>query len=124
MKCLSIRQPWSWLIIHGGKDIENRDWPTKFRGRVLIHAGKKPADSSEAGGALAKASRMGIVYPPSYDLGGIIGSVEITDCVAASESPWFFGKYGFVLRNPIASPFRPWKGQLGFFDVPELAVSP
>lgn len=35
MIALSIRQPWAWHILHSGKDIENRDWPTKFRGRVL-----------------------------------------------------------------------------------------
>ena len=23
-KALSVRQPWAWAIIHGGKDIENR----------------------------------------------------------------------------------------------------
>lgn len=40
MLALSIRQPWAWLIINGGKDIENRDWPTKFRSRILVHAGK------------------------------------------------------------------------------------
>ena len=38
-KVLSIRQPWAWLILHGGKDVENRNWATKVRGRVLIHAG-------------------------------------------------------------------------------------
>lgn len=38
MKALSIRQPWAWLILHGGKDIENRSWNTNFRGRFLIHA--------------------------------------------------------------------------------------
>lgn len=27
MKAISVRQPWAWLIIHGGKDIENRDCP-------------------------------------------------------------------------------------------------
>jgi hypothetical protein len=37
---LSIRQPWAWLILHAGKDIENRDWPTKYRGPFLIHASK------------------------------------------------------------------------------------
>lgn len=26
MIALSIRQPWAWLIINAGKDIENRDW--------------------------------------------------------------------------------------------------
>ena len=40
MKCISIRQPWASLIIHHGKDIENRDWGTNVRGRVLIHAAK------------------------------------------------------------------------------------
>lgn len=40
MKALSIRQPWAWLIVHGGKDIENRSWHTKFRGRFLVHAAK------------------------------------------------------------------------------------
>ena len=38
MKALSIRQPWAWLIVHGRKDIENRSWRTKFRGRFLVHA--------------------------------------------------------------------------------------
>ncbi|NBF09766.1 ASCH domain-containing protein [Pseudomonas sp. Fl4BN1] len=40
MKALSIRQPWAWLIIHGGKDVENRSWHTKYRGRFLVHASK------------------------------------------------------------------------------------
>lgn len=38
--CLSIRQPWAWAILHAGKDIENRDWATRFRGPFLVHAGK------------------------------------------------------------------------------------
>src|ERR1051326_1498970 len=41
VKALSVRQPWAWLIIYGGKDIENRDWPTSHRGPTLIHAGKQ-----------------------------------------------------------------------------------
>ena len=58
---------------------------------------------------------------PSFETierGGIIGSVEIVDCVTESESPWFFGRYGYVLRDPRPLPFAPWRGQLGFFDVP------
>ena len=42
MKALSIRQPWAWLIVNGYKDIENRNWRTNFRGRVYVHAGKRP----------------------------------------------------------------------------------
>ena len=50
--------------------------------------------------------------------GGIIGSVNLANCVRRSDSPWFQGPYGFVLRDPKPLPFVPLKGQLGFFDVP------
>ena len=41
MKALSIQQPWAWLIINRHKHVENRDWPTKQRGEILVHTGKK-----------------------------------------------------------------------------------
>lgn len=122
MLTISVRQPWAWLIIHGEKDIENRDWPTKVRGRVLIHA-SKGMTKAEYLDAWNYAHKRGTTAP-SFDVlerGGIIGSVEIVDCVSASMSPWFMGRFGFVLRNPIALPFRPFRGALGFFDVPEAA---
>jgi len=122
MKALSIRQPWAWLILHGGKDIENRDWATRFRGRVLIHASKGMTKGEhEDAYDTAMAANPAILFPTFEALqrGGIIGSVEIIDCIAESESPWFFGKHGFVLRDPQPLPFTPWKGQLGFFDVPD-----
>jgi hypothetical protein len=28
-----------------------------------------------------------------------------------------------VLRDPRPLPFTPWKGRLGFFDVPEAAIA-
>jgi len=39
VKALSLTQPMAWAIFHG-KDVENRRWSTKFRGRVYIHASK------------------------------------------------------------------------------------
>lgn len=51
--------------------------------------------------------------------GGIVGEAEITDCVSRSRSPWFGGQFGFVLANARPLPFRPIRGQLGFFQVPE-----
>lgn len=117
---LSIRQPWAWAILHAGKDVENRSWPTRFRGRVLIHAGK--AFDGPAGAAYHDgrewALAAGVKPPDSADdllRGGIVGSVEIVDCVRDMASKWFEGPYGFVLRNPIVLPFRPCKGSLGFF---------
>lgn len=52
--------------------------------------------------------------------GVILGTVEIVDCVTSSESPWFCGEYGFVLRNAIAfaKPI-PCRGALSFWNVPD-----
>ena len=105
-RALSIRQPWCHRILHEGKDVENRDWPTRYRGDVLIHAGKAWDD-----GKPLEADRG--VYLPR---GGIVGVVEIVDCVTEMDSEWFFGRFGFVLRNPRVLPFRPCRGQLGFFQ--------
>jgi hypothetical protein len=127
---ISVRQPWAWLIMHGGKNIENRDWPTKVRGRVLIHASKGCTyEEYESALITARGARKGVLDEgqltmPSIktiERGGIIGSVEIVDCVSDSPSPWFFGRFGFVLRNPIPCEFRPMRGMLGFFQVPEVA---
>ena len=123
---LSVRQPWAWLIINAGKDIENRNWFTKVRGRVLIHASKgiTKREWLEAWDyvrhicpeAWAKGKRE--IQAGTIDRGGIIGSVEIVDCVDRSASPWFQGQYGFVLRNPQPLPFYRCNGQLGFFKLP------
>ncbi|MFC3674707.1 ASCH domain-containing protein [Ferrovibrio xuzhouensis] len=137
MKALSIRAPWWWFILHGGKDIENRSWRTNFRGTVLVHAAKTIVKSNlrddlACAGAIMKASghsqteipRWRDFLDPQYR-GALVGTVGITDCLSASTSPWFFGSRGFVLRNP--TPFRnqsggcpiPFKGAQGFFDVPD-----
>ena len=120
MIALSIRQPWASLILTYGKDIENRDWATKVRGRVLIHA-SKGCTQYEFEDAVECAQEI-LQTPIKLDLktiqrGGVIGSVEIIDCVEQSESPWFFGRYGFVMRDAKQLPFIPYKGQLGFFDI-------
>ena len=114
MKALSIMQPWAWLIVNGHKDIENRDWKPwnpglKYRGPVLIHAGKKHDGDPEFW------DHDPIEPPAALDYGGIVGEAEIVDVVTASDSPWFCGPYGLVIRNARALPFQPCRGQLGFF---------
>lgn len=132
MKALSIRQPWAWLILHAGKDIENRSWPTSFRGRILIHAGKGMTRDEYAGAndfldfVEDHDMRETVPLPPLKELerGGIVGAVNIVGCVSEHDSPWFVGDYGFLLRDPQVLPFRPWRGELGFFDVPyELSTA-
>lgn len=121
MKALSIKQPWAWLIIHGGKDIENRTWHTKHRGRFLVHA-SKGMTKREYRHARDYARQGGVEIPPISELdqqcGGIIGSVELVDSVNSHDSPWYMGQKGFVLRDPKPIPFIPYRGRLQFFEVP------
>lgn len=37
-KALTVKQPWAWAIVRGGKDVENRSQRTKHRGRIFIHS--------------------------------------------------------------------------------------
>ncbi len=112
LKAISINQPWAWAILHGGKDIENRDWHTNFRGDVLVHAGLR----FDREGLMFVEEQCGFEIPPEdRPRGAVLGIIEIYDCVTESDSPWFFGKYGFALRNPRPIDPRPCKGALGFF---------
>jgi hypothetical protein len=126
MKALSIRQPWAWLIIHGGKNVENRTWPTKFRGRFMVHASKGMTRSEYYSACAFVASfnpRLSNLIPLPCDLqfGGYIGSVEVFNCVSGNpgdaRSDWLQGPFGFFLREPRSHPFSPGNGRLGFFDV-------
>ena len=88
MKALSIKPPWAGLILAGIKDIENRTWKTAYRGPLLIHTE-----------------------------GAIRGKVDLVDIGTASESPWFTGPYGWIVKNPIRfqKPI-PCKGKLSIFE--------
>lgn len=128
MKVLSVRQPWAWGFFHAGKNIENRSWPTKVRGRVLVHASLYVPNEDDAEDFL-DASGLGMIERSELagrmlssnllrERGGIVGSVEIVDCVTEHPSPWFFGPFGFVLCDPRPLPFIPLRGRLSFWDAP------
>lgn len=121
---LSIRQPWAWLIVNGWKDVENRTWPTKFRGEFLVHAGQKIDIVSLA---FLKAEHPEIPFPRNFEVGGIVGQARLVDCVTTHPSPWFGGPYGFVLANVNPLPLVVGSGRLKFFKfvpVVERLLSP
>ncbi|MDO3434374.1 ASCH domain-containing protein [Rhizobium sp. CBN3] len=140
---LSTRQPWAHAIVNGWKDIENRKWNTTQRGMVCIHASafnKRNYDNDFADyeevvseyAAPSNAHRLLEVDPSNLTFGAIIGVARIVDVTMRHSSPWFFGKYGFVLADQqiLADPI-PVKGALGFFDwrprkivAPELPAQP
>lgn len=146
MKILTVRQPWAWAIIHGGKDVENRvrNIAGSYRGPVAIHVAKSIAKIDyrsylhvEGHGYDAKADQH---------LGEIIGVVDLIDVHSASViggcgqmqndcdehpngcrhhcSPWAMGPapegwyQHLVFENPRAlnEPIR-FKGALGLRDI-------
>ena len=128
MKALSIQQPWAWLIVNGYKDIENRSWVTKLRGRFLVHASQK-YDHSAMNTHPQRHVIKSILDAKGLkadDLprGGIVGSVEVLDCVAHHSSLWFDGEFGFILANPAVLKFQPCRGQLNFFtpEIPKVVM--
>lgn len=131
-RILSVQQPWAWLIMEGGKDVENRGQATHYRGPVLIHASK--AFSCRAvESALAQVVALGLLradqVPKRHDLfeqrGKIIGQVDLVDCVRAEVSPsrWATSEWSWVLARPrrLRRPLA-WKGMLGLLRCPVALV--
>ncbi len=125
IRVLSIQQPWAWLIVNGFKDVENRTWPTRFRGKFLVHASKRPSANIQIIRNEVRA-RFHIEIPNVLDLGGVVGEAEIVDCGKSCPSGWFEGPWGFVLAGAKCLPFQALRGKLGFFSVaidPEGRIS-
>lgn len=77
MKVLTIKQPFASLIAEGIKEYEFRTWKTKYRGELLIHAGKS-IDKK----AMKKYEKYNLEYP----IGSIIAKVTITDCIKIDDN--------------------------------------
>lgn len=128
MRILTVRQPWAWAIIHGGKDVENRTTNIAggYRGPVAIHVALRDDPAPFA---------WQRVDPPFYtrgdgQYGSIVGVVDLLDvhwsgmeCGRSPArcheynpcSPWGDAyQHHLVLANarPLAEPI-PYKGALG-----------
>jgi len=120
-KALSVRQPWAWLLAAGIKDIENRNWPTRFRGSFYIHAAKTPdgvtLEQIAAHPHYVQALKGLDVSKVKLHYGGIIGRADLVACVHHSPSVWFEGPNGFLICNAKLLDFMPYRGMQGFFPV-------
>lgn len=146
MKALSLRQPWAWMVVHGGKTIENRVWKTSFRGEFLIHASggmthREYRDArSFAEGVSPRLRRFAIAgrenlgswprYLPAFDeldRGGFVGRAKLVDVLdpprdfsLCREHGWQMpGQFGLVLEEVAAVPFVACPGALSFWNVGE-----
>ncbi|MDD6757615.1 MAG: ASCH domain-containing protein [bacterium] len=127
MKVITIKQPFASLIAEGLKWYEFRTWKTKYRGDILIHAGKS-VDKK----AMDKFKHLGLDYPT----GCIIAKATISDCIyiddvmkrklneenslvysgVVKDSNWI--GYGFFLEN--VEKIKPIyvNGKLSLWDYP------
>lgn len=113
---------------------ETRDWPTRFRGLVAIHAAKGfPLWARE----FAEEQHLidpRIPLPKDMPLGCLVAVGEITDCKKTtsvvgqlSETEQSWGDYGpdrfafgFTLLHKL-TPIQA-RGALGFWEIPELLL--
>lgn len=97
MKVITIKQPFATLIAEGLKEYEFRTWKTKYRGEILIHAGKS-IDKK----AMKKFEHLHLSYPT----GCIIAKCELKDCIYIDEDMRSFLEkkdslvYSGVVRHP------------------------
>ena len=127
MKTLTIKEPWASLIIEEYKKYEFRSWKTKYRGKILIHAG-----CSVEKDMMKRFSDYNINVNPGY----IIGHATIVDCILVDEEfnkelrnidPVVYGRsnhtetYAWKLENVVKyeKPI-PCKGKLGLWNYCEV----
>lgn len=132
MKALSLSRPWTELVLDGHKPIENRTWPTRHRGPIVIHGALSwdgphavetawPILGDEPTAPLIERTRDNT--PTGY-----LGVVDLTyvctrrlDGRKCSCGPWAFP---FTAHWWISNPRRfpepiPGNGRLGLFVPPD-----
>jgi hypothetical protein len=141
MRVITVRQPWAWAIIHGGKDVENRvrNIAGNYRGPVAIHAGLVDFERNNLA-ATAHAEKHGTDTTTEIWYGGIIGVVNLWavhfdrdngNCCphrpsgGPGGSPWSErGTWHLCLNEPraIAKPI-PFTGALGLRTLDPATVA-
>jgi hypothetical protein len=136
MKALSGYAEWFWALAMNIKPVENRSWSLASKGihrsdlplRIWLHASKTKAPKNEVDFIRSQLTPAQLEQFDAVDWkrlrGCIIGATTIIDEIQADDfagmrtSPWFFGPFGFMVKDGLllADPI-PYKGQLGFFEV-------
>ena len=111
------------------KGVENRTWPTDYRGPLLIHAGRR---SERWLAEIPKLRAAGVQVPDPGELifGAILGQVEVVHVVeydprqpqvvdphGLQDDPWATGPVCLILANPqiFPDPIR-CRGQPGLWE--------
>lgn len=108
MRVLTVRQPWAWAVIHGGKDVENRtrNIAGTYRGPVAIHAAaREAAPYNDVAEEVFRLSRHWVLSSP---LAAIVGVVDLVDVHHSDDAmkcvDWAHG----VTDDGTYLPCSPW----------------
>lgn len=129
MRAITVRQPWAWAIIHGGKGVENRtrNLAGDYRGTVAIHAGLAPFEQDNMASRAHRAAH-GSEIPTQLTFGAIIGIARLWAvhqatpgdlCCPRGSTNW--GEpdvWHLCLTDPRPVDPIPCRGQLGLWTPP------
>lgn len=128
LKCLTVKQPWAAAIASGAKRIENRDWHTHYRGKLLIHAGASFDVEAihDPGFARWIATNR---TSDARSVRAIVAIVDLVDCVRIEElhttalgqqqmSDWARGPWCWILANAVDVRVPHEKGALALWTWP------
>lgn len=122
MKALTVRPAFAWAIFNAGKDVENRSWPTNYRGPLVIHASASIASADDDADTIEEVNPAAKV-PIELECGAVIGIVDVVDCRRDSSSPWAESdSWHWVLANPRPCEPVDVKGKLGFWEIADDKV--
>lgn len=119
IRALTVRQPWAGLILHGGKNIENRrrNIIGQHRGAIAVHAALTyDTPAFERCGQMADS-------PELRHVGAVVGVVDVVGIHRANDccEPWgerFDGWHIELARpRPLTTPV-PCRGFLGLWTPP------
>ena len=140
MKAVTLYQFWAAAVALKMKRNETRPRRIRYRGPLLIHAGKDRFAAEEIFAPLTASQRTICTaftergYPTANSLayGALVAVVQVVDCVPVEAvrdhldplerllGDYSDGRFAWVLRDArrLARPI-PWRGQQVLFEVPD-----
>jgi hypothetical protein len=103
LHCLTVKQPWAFALVAGHKDVENRSWPTHYRGWLAIHAAATDASASDAAECAALLGAQPL--PAQLARSAVVGVVRLAAVRSDSSSAWArAGELHFCVSDARALP--------------------
>lgn len=147
IKIITLWQPWASLIAEGHKQYETRSWSTDYRGKLAIHAAKRPLSMTDW--ETAKYNLLAInvdLKLPKYEelsFGCIVAIADLVSCQRMTNAPhpaqseigihqqteleiavgdWAVNRFAWGLENIAKISPLPYTGAQGLRNLPESVI--